>query len=54
VSDWRTPHEKKAAKKASARVATAESSDWKRDRKAPKVKGNAHVSKAAWTKRKSS
>jgi hypothetical protein len=50
--DWRKPHEKKVAKKAKATTtATAKASDWKAHREAPKTKGNAHVSKEAWTKR---
>ena len=48
--DWRKPREKKAAKKAN--VTEAKTSNWKAHREAPKKKGNAHVSKAAWVKRK--
>jgi hypothetical protein len=49
--DWRKLHEKNTAKQADV---DAKSSDWKAHRRAPTSKGNARVSKAAWTKRKRS
>jgi hypothetical protein len=48
-NDWRKPREKKAAKKAPVE---AKASDWKAPRKSSTPKGNAKVSKAAWTQRK--
>jgi hypothetical protein len=47
--DWRKPREKKAAKPANVE---AKASDWKAPRNVTTPKGNAKVSKAAWTHRK--
>ena len=46
--DWRKSHEKKADKLVKATEPRA--SDWKQHREAPKAKGSAHASKAAWIK----